>query len=79
MKKAEANPKANRNILYVAYGAALLFGALILYFVFFMTVDRESVINNSYNSARLNSLSQWVVRGEIVSADGQFLARTDID
>ena len=79
MKKAEANPKANRNILYVAYGAALLFGALILYFVFFMTVDRESVINNSYNSARLNSLSQWVVRGEIVSADVQVLARTDID
>ena len=37
----------------------------------------KDFINNPYN-ARLATLSDTVIRGRILSADGQVLARTDV-
>lgn len=78
MKKADPNPKANRHILFITYGMAALFAGLILYFAFFLQIKSENVINNSYN-ARLDSFSDRVVRGRIVSSDGRVLAETKVD
>ena len=78
MKKADPNPKANRHILMITYGMAALFAGLVLYFAFFLQIKSESVINNSYN-ARLDSFSDRVVRGSILSSDGRVLARTNVD
>lgn len=78
MKKADPNPKANRHIMLVTYGMAALFAGLILYFAFFLQIKSETVINNSYN-ARLDSFSDRVVRGQILSGDGRVLAQTKVD
>lgn len=76
MKKRDDN--ANREIALVSYLFAGLFAALIGYFVYFMVVDSQNVINNSYNK-RQDLLAQRVVRGEIQAADGTVLARTKTD
>lgn len=48
------------------------------YFAYFQVVRSEDFINNSYNS-RQESFAESVVRGEILSADGEILAKTDTD
>lgn len=78
MKKADPNPKANRNILLITYLAAALFIGLMVYFGWFLQLKSEDVINNSYN-ARLDSFADRVVRGEIKSSDGRILAETNVD
>lgn len=77
MKKTRSNPnaKTNRNILRLAYVVVGIFVCMIAYMAYFMQIKSETVINNPYN-ARLNLLSDRVVRGEILSSDGQVLART---
>ncbi|MDW2798919.1 penicillin-binding transpeptidase domain-containing protein [Clostridium boliviensis] len=76
--KANTNPKANHHILILTYGVVMLFIGLAVYYGYFLQVESESVINNSYNT-RLDSFADRVVRGEIISSDGQILARTDVD
>lgn len=56
MKKADPNPKANRNILKLVYVIVALFLGLIAYMAYFLQVRGEDVINNSYN-ARLDSFA----------------------
>lgn len=48
------------------------------YFVYFQVAKSEDFINNSYNT-RQDSFSESVVRGQILSADGQVLAETKTD
>lgn len=76
MKKANPNPKANRNIMLLTYGILAVFFGMIGYFGYFLQVKSEEVINNSYN-ARLDRFSDRIVRGRILSRDGQVLAKTD--
>lgn len=76
MHREKPNPKANKSILGITYVAVALFVSMIGYFAYFLLVRSESVINNSYN-ARLDSFSDRIVRGELRSADGQVLARTE--
>lgn len=45
-------------------------------FGYFIQVESENVINNSYNSARLNLFESRVIRGKILAADGTILAET---
>lgn len=78
MKKAEPNPKANRNIMKLVYGAVGLFLALAVYMGYFLQAESESVINNAYNP-RLDSFADRIVRGEIRAADGTILAQTQVD
>lgn len=75
MKKSKPNPKANRNILMFSYGVVILFLCMAGYFGYFMQVQREEVINNSYN-ARLDGFAEKIVRGKILSDDGTVLAET---
>ena len=55
-----------------------LFLALICYFVYFQVYKSESFINSPYNSLQ-DLFSERVVRGDILSADGQTLATTKVD
>lgn len=75
MKKAKPNPKANRNILMIAYLIAGLFLGMCVYFGYFLQMESEDVINNPYN-ARLNSFEERVIRGKILAEDGTVLAET---
>ncbi|MBQ2404441.1 MAG: penicillin-binding protein 2, partial [Lachnospiraceae bacterium] len=78
MKKAKPNPKANRSILLITYLIVGLFIGMSLYLGYFIQVQSEDVINNPYNSARLNSFEERVVMGKILSDDGSILAETII-
>ena len=61
-KKQTGESPANRSILRITYGIALLFLALILYVGYFIQIQGPEVINNSYN-ARLDRFSDRVHRG----------------
>lgn len=76
----EDNPvqKANKNILKLTYLVSGVFLCLIVYFGYFLQVESEDVINNTYNS-RLDSFANRVVRGRILSNDGTVLAETLVD
>lgn len=76
MKKNKENQ--NHEIAVVSYLFAFLFLALIGYFVYFMVVDSQNVINNPYNK-RQDLLAERVVRGKIKAADGTVLAETKTD
>ena len=71
-------PKSNKVILAVTYLGAALFLGLAGYMGYFLQVQRETVINNSYN-ARLDSFANRVVRGRILAADGTVLAENWTD
>ena len=71
-------PKSNKVILAVTYLGAALFLGLAGYMGYFLQVQRENVINNSYN-ARLDSFASRVVRGRILAADGTVLAENRTD
>lgn len=75
MKKADPNPHANRNIMIITYAILVMFLGMIGCFVYFLQAESEDVINNSYN-ARLDSFSDRIARGQILSSDGQVLAET---
>ena len=65
----------NREIATVSYVFAFLFLGLIGYFIYFMAIDSQNVINNPYNK-RQDLLAKRVIRGEIQAADGTVLAET---
>ncbi len=48
---------------------------MIVYFVYFQLAKSERFINHAYNT-RLDSFAERIVRGDIVSADGELLATT---
>ena len=77
-KKQTGESPANRSILRITYGIALLFLALILYVGYFIQIQGPEVINNSYN-ARLNRFSDRVHRGKILTSDGTVLAHNEED
>ena len=68
---------SNKSILGIAYVFVGLFLCLLVYFGYFLQVRSQTVINNSYN-ARLDSFADRIVRGEILSSDGQVLAQTTV-
>lgn len=78
MKKTKPDSHTNRNILLITYLMVGLFISMIGYFGYFLQVRGETVINNSYN-ARLDRFSDRIIRGELLSHDGQILARTEAD
>lgn len=62
----------------IAYFFIGIFLAMIAYFTYFQIARSERFINHSYNT-RLDSFAERVVRGDIVSADGELLATTKTD
>ena len=51
---------------------------MVGYFSYFLIVRSDEVINSAYNK-RQEILSERVVRGSILSADGEVLAKTVVD
>lgn len=72
-RKSEKNKIANRPILLMTYVFAGIFLIMILYICKFMILDSQNVIANSYN-ARQDKLAEHVIRGDILSGDGEVLA-----
>lgn len=77
MRRDTPNPKANKSILMIAYVIVGIFVCMAGYFGYFLQVKSDSLINNSYN-ARLDSFADRIVRGDILSSDGNILARTRV-
>lgn len=67
--------KAIFNTIYIFLG---LFVLMMGYFTYFLLARSNEVINSTYNK-RQEVLSQRIIRGEILSSDGDVLARTITD
>lgn len=76
-KKQQARVR-NKEFQVIAYLFLGLFLAMIAYFVYFQVYKSESFINSPYNSLQ-DLFSERVLRGDILSADGQTLATTKVD
>lgn len=74
-QKAKKKKRANRQILQITYIFVGLFLALIGYIIHFVAIDSKDIITDSHN-LRLHELEKTVVRGKIISSDGQVLAQT---
>ena len=68
----------NRDIWVTCGIFVLLFLVMIGYYIYFVYVNGDSMINNSYNS-RQKLLNSKNSRGTIYAADGEVLADTVID
>lgn len=77
-KKRKAKRARNREYTIVSYFFVVIFLSLIGYMVYFNVAKREEIISSPYNT-RQNQFEDRVVRGSIVSSDGQLLAYTETD
>lgn len=79
-KNPQKEKRTNKNLEFsvIAYLFLFLFLGLMLYFVYFQAFKKESFINSPYNSLQ-DLFSEHVVRGQIISADGYVLAKTEVD
>ncbi|MCI9501776.1 MAG: penicillin-binding protein 2 [Hungatella sp.] len=75
-RKPSPGEKMNKNMLGLGYGVVILFMCLMVYMVYFLTVQREEVIGNPYNNPRLDKFSGQVERGRILGNDRTVLAET---
>lgn len=67
--------KANRQILQITYIFVGMFLVLIGYIIYFVAVDSKDVITDPHNR-RIQEMAKNVVRGKIISSDGNVLAQT---
>lgn len=80
MKKptSKTSRKKNREFTVITYSFTALFVCMMLYFAYFQFARSEDFINSPYNK-RQDLFAEKVVRGEIRSADGYVLAKTEVD
>ncbi len=76
-KRNENNKIMNRPVVVVSYVFALIFFAMIGYLVYFMAVDATGIIANSANK-RQDSFADKVIRGQIITSDGEVIAETKV-
>lgn len=76
--RGSKNSTTNREFSVITYVFLGLFICLMGYMVYFQAVKSEDFINSPYNK-RQDSFAARIIRGEIRSADGKVLARTDRD
>lgn len=67
----------NREYTFVSWFFVAVFMAMIGYLVYFNVVKSEDFINSPYNT-RQDTFSDRVVRGQILSSEGEILAKTDV-
>lgn len=77
-RQEKENKRGNRQILFLTYGVLAVFLGMAGYLACFLAFDSEDVINNSHNP-RQALLAERVVKGKILSADGEVLAETVTD
>lgn len=77
-KRKKEGRRGNRQILLLTYAVVAVFLLMAAYLASFLAFDSETVINNARNP-RQELLAERVVRGKILSADGEILARTVTD
>lgn len=77
-KSSESRRSDNRTILSIVYIFVGLFVLMTGYFAYFLLAKSDDVINSTYN-LRHDVLSKRVIRGNIVSEDGEILAETVTD
>ena len=73
-KTGKKNTK-NREFAVITYSFLALFICLMGYFSYFQFFKSEEFINNPYNT-RQETFAQKIVRGQILTNDGQVLAET---
>ena len=78
-KKPRKRREKSGEIMILTYFFLLIFVLLIGYLVYFQFTYGESMANSPYNRKRQNQLAQKVVRGQILSNDGEVLAKTETD
>ncbi len=62
----------------IAYVFVAIFIILIVYFAYFMVVRSDDYVNSSYNP-RLDTFSETIIRGNILTESGDVLAKTEVD
>ena len=75
----KSNPSVNnREFAVITYCFIGLFLCMMGYFAYFQVVKSEDFINNPYNT-RQENFEKSVVRGKILSAQGEALAETKLN
>ena len=74
---ARLRRKKNRPLTFVSAFFILIFVSLIGYLAYFDAIKSEDFINSPYNT-RQDTFSDRVVRGSILSSDGEVLAQTNV-
>lgn len=74
-RRKKEGRRGNRQILLLTYAVVAVFLLMAAYLASFLAFDSETVINNARNP-RQELLAERVIRGKILSADGEILART---
>lgn len=72
-----SDKSGNRQIIHLTYLFSALFVVLIIYILLLVYRDSDEIINNAYNK-REALYSAKTIRGNILSADGEVLAYTDV-
>ncbi len=67
----------NREYTFVSWFFVLIFVSMIGYLIYFNVAESEEFINSPYNT-RQDTFSDRVIRGNIVSFDGEILAATQV-
>lgn len=69
---------SNRQIGVITYLFLALFIAMLVYLAYFTQTEAKNIINSTYNK-RQALLESRIIRGDILSSDGQLLATTMSD
>ena len=77
-EKKKENRKENREFYVVNNIFLLVFLAMIAYFAYFLAFKSEDFINNEYNGLQ-TLFEDDVVKGDIITSDGQIIAETVVD
>lgn len=70
--------KRNRELVRVSYLIVAMFLSLAVYLVYFNVYKIDEINSNSYNTKQ-DSKQEMIIRGSILSADGEILAGTNVD
>ena len=71
--------RTNHEIMIVTYVFLAFFFGMIAFLGFFMYKKSEEYASNPYNARRQAILAERCIRGDILSADGQTLATTEVE
>lgn len=75
---SKVNKDPKKSVFYILYIFVGLFVLLMGYFAYFILFRSNEIVNNAYNK-RQEVLADRVVRGKILSSDGEILAQTLVD